>query len=410
MATSPSRRKGLIAAAITVLLIGSAVVTLNALRGAHPASGMNTSLACKQRLTWVPTDTAASLRAVVALSQSDGWAVGASSTGAVVMRWNGSRWSEVAAPAPDGASSALDAIAAVSARDIWAVGSAGPHPLILHWDGAVWSQVQPAPLTAYSSQLSALAVVAPDDVWAVGNAWQTASGTPHAIAERWDGHSWKTAPAPTASAFSSLTAYPGATDAAVWGLLATPAGNQRLVRWDGRAWQELPMPDPSAKGLDLQALAAGPHGAVWAAGSYYSADAASPWAVPIVEHWDGTAWSRVPTSETESRGAWLTSLAVGSDGTLWAAGSLRNPNTRLMNAFMEHVTDPKGTTSAFGLYPSIYTDPHRADSFGVMGIAAVPGATAAWVVGTTGSVPDSSRPPIDSNLPVASGAFMLAYC
>ena len=406
-----SHRKGLIAAVITVLLIGSAVVTLNALRGARGGSlDANAGLTCQQRLTWVTTDTTASLRAVVALSAKDAWVVGASGTVAMAMRWNGSQWSNVATSAPIGAPTALEAIAAVNARDIWAVGTAGQRPLILHWNGAAWSQVQPAPLKAYSSQLSALAVVASNDVWAVGNAVQTQNGTPSIIAERWDGQSWKTAPAPAASAFSSLTAYPGPTDAAVWGLVATPAGDEQLVRWDGRAWQELPMPDPGAKGLNLAAIAAGPSGAVWAAGSYYSADTASPWAVPIVEHWNGTAWSRVPTSEAESRGAWLTSLAVGSDGTLWAAGSLRNPNTRLMNAFMEHVTDPKGTTSAFGLYPSIYTDPHRADSFGVLGIAAVPGANAAWVVGTTGSPPNSSLPPIDSNLPVASGAFMLSYC
>jgi hypothetical protein len=130
-----------------------------------------------------------------------------------------------------------------------------------------------------------------------------------------------------------------------------------------------------------------------------------------LERWDGVAWSQAEVGQYEARGAWLTSLAIGGDGSVWAAGMLRNPNTRLDNAFVAHV-DGRGNAerAGGGLYPARYTDPHRGDAFSVTAVAAMPGANGAWFVGTQGAAPDPSLPPIDDNLPKASGSFVLADC
>src|SRR5205823_2753337 len=71
------------------------------------------------------------LSGVATVGPDDAWAVGAFSTGgtgrnrALVEHWDGSAWSVVPVPDPDG-SDGLSKVAAVSSTDVWAVGTRGP--------------------------------------------------------------------------------------------------------------------------------------------------------------------------------------------------------------------------------------------------------------------------------------------
>lgn len=401
MESSP--RASFVAVAGIVLLVVVAIVALIALRASHATTGTSNSALCKQRLTWAASDSGATMLSVTALSRTNAWAVGVSGKTAAILHWNGNNWRSETLPSFAAASSSLNMVRAVNAQDIWAVGRADLQPLILHWNGNVWSQVDAAPVTAFSSQFSALAIVAADDVWAVGSALD-APNSAHIIAEHWDGHAWKVAAAPQGTTFDAIAA--GATGH-VWGIITTNADTGQIVSWNGHTWQARLAIDASAPGLSLQAIAVGGDGAVWVAGSYFPAGENG--AAPIVERWDGTAWSVFPSIQPEARGAWFTNLAVASDGTIWAAGTLRNPNTRLMNALLEHL-DGNVQHNAMYFYPSIYTDPHNGNSFGVTSMAVVPGANKVWITGATGSVPNAYQPPIDSNGPVASGGFILSYC
>jgi hypothetical protein len=85
----------------------------------------------------------ASLYAVTFIPGKGAWAVGATSSNPVVLRWNGSAWIPVQelVGLPD---VSLDSISGVSATDAWAVGNtqapaaAVPTTFILHWNGHAW--------------------------------------------------------------------------------------------------------------------------------------------------------------------------------------------------------------------------------------------------------------------------------
>lgn len=397
-----SEQRGGVAAIIAVLLVvGIIAVTLVVVR--RPQAGVGSALACQGRPSFVQYDAGAVLYALAPVSQQDAWAVGTRGAHAAIVHWDGQRWRDATLPAVDATASVLSAVAATGPKDVWAVGRSDLEPLILHWDGTHWARVAAAPVGGYSAVLSALAVGSPADVWALGSAAPTRNGTPHTIAERWDGTTWRAAPAPPGGTIiAAANGFgPGAT------IVAATASDhaQQLVRWDGRAWQPLVTPS----GVSLQAVAVGTDGTLWAGGSYWPQG--ENWAQPILERWDGGGWSRAEAGPYEARGAWLTSLAIGSDGSVWAAGYLRNPSTRLNNAFVVHMdSHGKAERVGGGLYPARYTDPHRGDAFSVTAVAGIPGAHGAWVIGTLGTTLDPSLPPIDSNLPTASGAFVLADC
>lgn len=401
----------LVVVALVALIVPRAMQETHVSRAAQTPTAMSTISPCKQQLTGVAGDDMTTLRSVIALSQQNAWAVGAQGRHAVIVRWNGQNWNPVDIPVNVTTTSTFNAIAAVSAEDMWAVGRADLRPLIAHWNGSVWSQVGATPINAYSSQLSALAVVATNDVWAVGSALSAPqNGVTQAIAEHWDGHSWRTAPVPPGSAFDAITA---TADGKVWGLITTVGSAKQLVRWDGQAWHEQTMPAiPGLAPNSIQTILADDGRTLWVAGGWEPTG--ENWPVPFVAHWDGATWSRVSTNAPEARGAWFTSLAIGKDGTAWAAGIFKNFNTKLNDVLIENVGG-QVNSSGYYPYPDLYAYPntssnlHKDDSFSVTGIAVVPGADTVWIVGGRGAVPDTTVPPIDSNLPVASGGFTLSF-
>jgi hypothetical protein len=70
------------------------------------------------------------------------WAVGSDGTGALILRWSGSAWIQVANP-DDAKTGQFISIAATSSSNAWAAGyfykDSQPQTLILHWNGKTWS-------------------------------------------------------------------------------------------------------------------------------------------------------------------------------------------------------------------------------------------------------------------------------
>ena len=151
-----------------------------------------------------------SLSGVSSDSAIDAWAVGDygnPTTGAeetLVLRWNGTKWSKVASPNPGGTTSSIDYstlsdVSSDSAIDAWAVGAYGnpttgaEETLVLRWNGTKWSKVAaPNPGgTTSSSDYNYLAGVnahSATDAWAVGG-----YGNGETLVLRWNGTSWSTA-------------------------------------------------------------------------------------------------------------------------------------------------------------------------------------------------------------------------
>lgn len=121
-----------------------------------------------------------SFTAVAALSPTNVWAVGWTTEGPLIERWNGTRWKVVANPGPSGGS--LNGIFAVNDHDIWAVGVSSVAPtsfswrtLIEHWNGRSW-KIDPSPNVGTSGSILFAVARIPntEKLWAVG-AYNTTS-------------------------------------------------------------------------------------------------------------------------------------------------------------------------------------------------------------------------------------------
>jgi hypothetical protein len=150
-----------------------------------------------------------------------------------------------------------------------------------------------------------------------------------------------------------------ATDAWAVGSYPPPsigAPSRTLIEhWNGTAWTQMPSPNP-ARSAELSGVAAVSATDAWAVGSYSSAGISAQ--RTFIEHWDGTAWSQVPSPR--SGGHYLYAVAAISPTDAWAVGSL-----------IEHWN---GT--AWKQVPLQYP----AGFAGLYGVAAV-SATDAWAVG-----------------------------
>jgi hypothetical protein len=200
------------------------------------------------------------LHAVAALSATDAWAVGTTEAGGTLIeRWNGSTWSQVTGADPS-TNDVLLGVAAVSGTDAWAVGRSDAGTLLERWNGSTWSAVaSPAGVA-----LMGIAAFAPDDVWAVG---ATATDP---IALHWDGMAWTDAdpPAPTPGE-TSLAAVSGSGTDDAWAVGTwDPIANQTFIEhWDGDAWSIVPSPNPATvTSTSLAGVAAASSTDAWAVG------------------------------------------------------------------------------------------------------------------------------------------------
>jgi hypothetical protein len=282
-------------------------------------------------------------------SATDIWAVGAwagkGSYRTLVEHWNGTAWKVVPSPsAPDG--SRLSGVTAVSRKNAWAVGesfgltshrSDVTKTLVLHWNGRAWKKV-PSPNPSEANQrhsrhddsLADVDAVSARNIWAVGTYFRRARNGHHSyqtLVLHWNGKSWKHVPSPSPGGIRHVNVLEGVAVSSahdVWavGGYRSTSGQGRLLaeRRQGGSWKAVPVPPPPAPADDVPALrtvAPLSVGDVWASGSYLDDDLLAE--QPLVAHWDGSAWTLVPTP-TVGTESWLPGLAAVSSTDVWAVG------------------------------------------------------------------------------------------
>lgn len=131
--------------------------------------------------------TTSNLDGIAVISGTDIWVVGSYDYGALTEHWDGSNWSQVDILNTIGDSGSLSGVA-TSAGSVWAAGnyytSSGTATLVLRWNGSVWSEVPSANMGSLGSGLSAIAVSSSGDVWAVGWYFMSSGvGDTHALVE-----------------------------------------------------------------------------------------------------------------------------------------------------------------------------------------------------------------------------------
>jgi plastocyanin len=262
------------------------------------------------------------LLGVDAVSANDVWAVGYYYDGfagrTLALHWNGTAWSVVPSPNVGSSGNSLQAVAAVSANDVWAVGTSGVQTLIEHWNGGSWSVVSsPSPGVSFNN-LNGIEVVAPDNIWAVGNYYN--GSVYRTLIEHWNGGGWSVVTSPNVGAdnnflWGGISALSAGDIWAVGSYGPSGSGRTLIVHWNGTAWSVVPSPNVGTSENRLIGAAGVSPGDVWAVGFY----GASGTEQTLIEHWDGTAWSVVPSPNPGTRNELLAAVATWAND-VWAVG------------------------------------------------------------------------------------------
>lgn len=191
-----------------------------------------------------------------------------------------------------------------------------------------WSVVPSPSPGSMNNDLRSVATISASDVWAVGSQNSTTSQT---LIEQWNGKVWKVISSPNASSSDNeLFGVAAVSTSDVWAVgLYSPSGSktfQTLIeQWNGTAWSVIPSPNPGTSSA-LYSVVALSSNNVWAAGN----DSSSGLAKTLIEHWDGSSWSVVNSPSKGANPSQLYGLTAVSAKDIWAVGSYQkgsNPGT-----------------------------------------------------------------------------------
>jgi hypothetical protein len=205
--------------------------------------------------------------------------------------------------------------------------------VIERWNGTGWHPQEVRVNPRDSHVLWSAAATSSRDAWAVGNYGQYPDVQRTWIV-RWDGTTWTHVPSPNPGglAINELLAVAATSRVDAWavgdwhdhGNTCCPGpGHTVIEHWDGTAWTHVPSPDPGGDARDnaLSGVAATSPGNAWAVGwsvsqSYTGGTGRSK---TLIEHWDGTSWVRVP-APSPGFYAYLSGVAATSPDNAWAVG------------------------------------------------------------------------------------------
>src|SRR5439155_1076907 len=99
-----------------------------------------------------------------------------------------------------------------------------------------------------------------------------------------------------------------------------------IEHWDGTSWSLVPSPNPGAGYISLYAVAAVSANDVWAVGNYYNGNLTPT----LIEHWDGASWSVVESVDVAYEANFLYGVTAVSANDVWAMGYSRYPYSTFM--------------------------------------------------------------------------------
>lgn len=282
----------------------------------------------------------------------------------------------------------LTAVSAVSPANAWAVGLVkqsgfkSGHPLIVRWNGTGWATVaSPAGLTG---ALRAISADSASDVWAVGD-----DSHGHAISVRFAGTSWVTVPLPALSGFASLQGVRAFSPTNVWAVGAqvpnslSTQSKTLVLHWNGSAWSRVPSPSPDPNSNALHAIDGVATNNLWAVGQKAQDETTTgvpPGTRTLIVRWNGTSWSPVSSPNTGDQDT-LNGVAAIAPSSVAAVGTDENTSGSI----------PIDRTLALGWngtsWAGVATPNVGSTDNLLQGASRIPGTATAWAVGfhlTTG--------------------------
>lgn len=298
-----------------------------------------------------------------------------------ISHWDGTTWTKVPHPNPGDAGSWLSRLAAQSSDDVWTVGAVGNGPytertLIEHWDGSAWSVVASEDMPVDQNALVDVSADSSTDAWAVGLSETRYGEQVKALAEHWDGTSWQLAALP--NGIRGLEAVDAVNPSDAWAtgyrkIAGGPYGSV-VLHWNGSAWALVERKAYTTyNSTDYASVVALSPQDVWVLGSastYHGADGKPQSTLAL--HWDGTSWSEIETPARRDPESLFTDASSAARGGLWAVGYEFNHVIGFETPIIEHWDGTAWTVA--DMQP-------QTQGTTLEGVTA-PSAKLAWAVGT----------------------------
>ncbi len=380
-----SRRNVAVGAALLTFLLGLLLAALPGPAGANPAWSIVTSPDGGTRANLLP--------GVSCLSDSDCLAVGYYENNDLVRQtlietWNGATWSIVPSPNVGTKNNELNGVSCASPTWCRAVGdydngSGATENLVESWNGTTWAIV-PSPEQGASNSLDNVTCISTTWCTAIGS-FVNAVGVTQSLVESWNGASWSIVPTPDEGAHSNFLDNLSC-DSTTWCVAAGyfyngSAVTETLVEsWNGATWSIVPTPNRGTGSNTLLGVSCTSTRSCTAVGYDVPTSPVIPGgihAVNLVESWNGTTWSIVPSPNegAESNNLFDVScvsptscIAVGSEyegkkpkvshtlieswnGTSWSV--VPSPNygrTKAINLLLGVSCLPSGSCAAVGYH------------------------------------------------------------
>src|ERR1022692_3527156 len=150
----------------------------------------------------------------------------------------------------------------------------------------------------------------------------TLSGQPNfrAFAEQWNGRTWAVVTIPSPPGDDTRLHAVTATTTNAWAVGSD--ANHSLIehRNSALAWSVVPSPANEPAGGELDAITAVSANDIWAVGHSRSGSVGNAFE-PLIEHWNGTAWTLVPSPSVTAGNAQDTLSSVSAIGSsdVWAS-------------------------------------------------------------------------------------------
>lgn len=248
---------------------------------------------------------------------------------------NRASWKIISSPNMGETINTLNGVAAVSANDVWAVGSyyngnrGTDLALAEHWNGQSWKiYTVPPALNSSDNYLKGVTVISTNNIWAVGyynNDDRTLSQT---LITHWDGTQWSVVPSPHRDVSNNkLTAVSGNSASNVWAVgtfYNTNSGTTQTLteRWNGLQWSVVLSPvAPGSSDNILSGVKSIGTNLAWAVGFYtVSTGYALVTNHTLIERWNGTSWSVVSSPNKGIHTNILSGIGSSAAKDIWAVG------------------------------------------------------------------------------------------
>ena len=224
--------------------------------------------------------------------------------------------------------------------------------------GSGWQIAPSYSIGSCDNILAGVSAASQTDAWAVGTYYPSCGGPLATLAQHWDGTRWTTYPLPNVGVQeNTLLGVSMPTSGKAWAVGYYVSGqflqSTLIEHYDGSTWSVVPSPSPGARQNILYGVQAISDSDVWAVGAQQ--DANGLWHT-LAEHWNGSAWSVASTVDGGSNGNQLYAVKSLASNDVYAAGQQAGaafPN----KALVEHwngkawslVTPPSDSASALPL-------------------------------------------------------------